>query len=745
MIRDTLANAVAHHQAGRLEQASRLYREILRIAPNQPDALHLLGLVAHQQGQHRRAVEWISRAVALNPNAPAFYSNLGAVYRVLGELDKAVGNCQRAVRIDPAHAQAHNNLGNALADQERLDEAVASFRRALEIQPSNPEALNNLGNALRRQGKLDQAEDCYRRALELEPRFAKALNNLGNILRSRGKPDEAEVHYRRALEINPRSSTALNNLGIALESQGKLDEAETCYRRALEIAPDYVDGLNNLGNMLINRGELDEAEACYRRALKVNPNLVHCHNGLGGVFQRRKMSHEAISHYRRALEIQPDYVDALANLAGLLEKLNRLEEAAQSAAQCLRLAPDHPLANLVAAGCDHRQGRFREGIERLEKLQPLVPSYSNIAKDIQFQLGRLHDRAGNTRKAFACFTEANRLAMQEFGQEVAERKQRYLQIIASFGEVFTRDWVDSWTPTPPFEEAETPVFLVGFPRSGTTLLDVILDSHPRIQTLAEKPTVYAIEHEARRLPGEYPRVVADLAPSTIESLRDAYFRAVDGFLARQPGTVLVDKHPLNMAAVGLILRFFADAKFIVAIRHPCDVCLSCFMQNFKLNNAMANFFTLEDAATLYDKVIRLWRRYVALLPHAYHLVKYEDLVDDFEGETQRLLRFLDVDWDDSVRHYEDHARQKDWIHTPSYRQVVEPIYKRAVGRWRRYTEYLEPVMDLLRPCAAFVPVRCDPHHRHLCRAPTTWASGPPAMGRTPKPFPAYRTIPDLTP
>ena len=697
MSRMVLQDAVTHHQAGRLEEAGRLYREILRVDPKNPDALHLLGLVAHQQGDHQQAVEWISRAVAFNPNAPAFYSNLGAVYRVLGELDKAVGNCQRAVRIDPGHAQAHNNLGNALADQGRLDKAVASFRRALEIQPQDLEALNNLGNALRRQGKLDEATDCYRRALEIQPHFGKALNNLGNILRSQGKPDEAEDHYRRALEINPRSNIALNNLGTVLESQGKLDEAESCYRRALEVAPEYVDALNNLGNILTNRGELDEAETCYRRALSIDPNRADCYNGLGGVFQRRRMSDEAISCYHRALEIQPDYVDALANLAGLLEKLNRLEEAAQSAARCLRLAPDHPLANLVTAACEHREGRFREGIERLERLQPFVPSHSNMAKDIQFQLGRLHDRTGSTRKAFACFTEANRLAMQEFGREAVEGKQRYLQMIASFGDVFTKDWVDSWSPTPPFEEAETPVFLVGFPRSGTTLLDVILDSHPRIQTLAEKPTVHALEEGARRLPGEYPQSIADLTPSMIESLRNAYFRAVDDFLDRQPGKVLVDKHPLNMAAVGLILRFFGNAKFIVAIRHPCDVCLSCFMQNFKLNNAMANFFALEDAATLYDKVIRLWRQYVGTLPHAYHLVKYEDLVDDFEGETRRLLRFLGVDWDDSVRHYGDHARQKDWIHTPSYQQVVEPIYKRASGRWQRYAEYIEPVMDLLKP------------------------------------------------
>jgi len=698
-IPETLANGLKHQQAGRLGLASELYESVLRIEPDHPDALHLLGLVAHLRGEHGQAVEQISRAIAAAPNVAIFHSNLGAVYHDLNIHDKAATSCRRALRIDPNHAQTHNNLGSALANQGQLDEAVLCFKRCLEIAPDRLDALGNLAKTLKNQGKHAEAEIYYRRVLKITPDDAHTLAELGNVLQEQGKSAEAEACYRRALETKPDTASVLTNLGHLLQEQAKLEEAESCYRRALEIQPGSAHAYNGLAGIFHRRRESAEAINYYRRALSINPDFVEALNNLGNVLIDAGRPNAAEACYRRAVQTRPDDVDALANLAGSFEKHNRLEQAAAAAAECLRIAPDHPKAILVAATCEERQGRHQAAIDRLEELRRRGQPDASIMKGIQFGLGRAYDHLGHSAKAFDCFAHANRLVLAEAGEEIAQRKQRYLRSIDVSSRVFTKSWVESWSAVHPVDEAQTPAFLIGFPRSGTTLLDVILDSHPAIQTVEEKPMVQALVDELDSFPGGYPLALADLTAADVGRLREVYFRELDRYLKRRPGSLVIDKLPMNTVAVGPILRVFPAAKFIMAVRHPCDVCLSCFMQNFVINNAMASFFTLEDTATLYDKTMCLWRQYVEVLPHAYHVVKYEDLVEDFEGQTRRLLEFLGVDWDQAVHEYAEHARnrRKGWINTASHHQVVQPIYKRARGRWRRYADQLAPIMSLLKP------------------------------------------------
>jgi tetratricopeptide (TPR) repeat protein len=593
-VSESLAVAVKHHQAGELQSAERIYRQVLQTDPSHADALHLLGVLAHQMGKHELAVEHMRRAIASNPHAAAFHSNLGSAYSALRRLDEAVSSYRRALQIQPRFAEAHNNLGNALRSQGRLDEAVASFRRALQIKPDYTEAHNNLGNAFRELGMLDEAVGSFQRALHVKPDYAEACNNLGNALRELDRPDEAEAAYRRALHI------------------------------------------------------------------------------------------------------RPDYADALGNLAGLYERLNRLKEAAATAAQGLQVSPDHPLLNLALAKCQEREGRHQEAIARLVKVRPLMKPDSDVAQELSFELARLFDRTGETSRAFAHFAEANRLASCR-APGCRELKRAYCESVDALARAFDKSWVDSWSPAPSWDSSNTPVFLIGFARSGTTLLEMILGSHPRIQTLGEKPTVLAMHREIEGFPGGFLRGLASLSPAQFARLRTCYFRTADEFIERRPGHVLIDRNPMNTVNVGLILRVFPAARFIVAVRHPCDVCLSCFMQDFKLNPGTAHFYALEDTASLYAKVMGLWQQYLRVLPHPYHVVRYEDLVDDFPAETRRVLQFLGVDWDDGLFDHVGHARRLGIISTPSYRQVTEPIYKRARYRWQRYAEHLTPIAPVLKP------------------------------------------------
>lgn len=269
---EALSIAIAHHQAGRLEPAEGIYRQILAAEPEHADAWHLLGVIAHQRGQPDTAVEQIVRAIALRPTDARYHNNLGEAYRAAGRNAEAIACYRRAVELAPDYVVAHNNLGGALRAEGNLVEAIASYRRALAANPAYAEAWNNLGNAWQDLGKLDEAVDGYRRAIELAPQLAETHCNLGLVLQQQGKPVEALACCQRALELKPELAEAHSNLGSALRALGRLDEAVACHLRALDLKADWPQALSNLASALKDQAMLDEAVACYRHAVELNPD-----------------------------------------------------------------------------------------------------------------------------------------------------------------------------------------------------------------------------------------------------------------------------------------------------------------------------------------------------------------------------------------------------------------------------------------------------------------------------------------
>jgi tetratricopeptide (TPR) repeat protein len=270
-ISQALAIAIQHHQAGRLQAAEQIYRQILAVEPKQADAWHLLGVVANQVGKHAIAVEYIQRAIESNQAVADFHNNLGTAYSALGRLPDAIACYRRALQLKPDHADAHYNLGHAAKQQGNLDEAAASYRRALELKPANAVAQNNLGIVLDEQSKPDEAVACYRRALELKPDYAEAHSNLGNALNERGNPDEAAACCRRALELKPDSVEAYNNLGNALKDQGELEKAAACWRRALELKPDHAAVHYNQSLVLLMKGDFAHGWPEYQWRWRTKP------------------------------------------------------------------------------------------------------------------------------------------------------------------------------------------------------------------------------------------------------------------------------------------------------------------------------------------------------------------------------------------------------------------------------------------------------------------------------------------
>jgi tetratricopeptide (TPR) repeat protein/2-polyprenyl-3-methyl-5-hydroxy-6-metoxy-1,4-benzoquinol methylase len=268
-VQKAFADALRHLQAGRLNEAERLYRQILAVDPDHADSLHLLGMVAYHVRHHGSAVDLIRNAIKVSPRVAFYHSNLGLVLSAQGKLDDAVVCYRRALVLQPDYVEAYNNLGNVLKDQGKLDEAVVNYRQAIALKPDIAEAHSNLGNALRIQGKLDEAAASYRQAIVFKPDYAEAYSNLGNALRDQGKLDEAVAYYRQALVLKPDIAEAHSNLGNVLRDQGKPDDALACYRRAIELKPDYVDALNNLALLLMEQRKAIVALSAIKLSLQI--------------------------------------------------------------------------------------------------------------------------------------------------------------------------------------------------------------------------------------------------------------------------------------------------------------------------------------------------------------------------------------------------------------------------------------------------------------------------------------------
>ncbi len=287
VIQQLLETGLAHHQAGRLQAAEQIYRQILTNNPDQPDTLHLLGVIAHQTGEYAAAVKQI----------------------------------QRAIRLNGTNAAYHNNLGNAFAAQQKFNDAIACFRRVLELNPADAGAQYNLGSAFKDSGNQDEAMACYRRAIERNPEHAEAHYHLGCLLQNQGRLEEAVVHLSHAVAIRPAIALAQNQLGMCLKDLGRDEEAIACYQRALQLQPGSPETYNNLGIALADQGQLDAAIACYEKALRLKPDLAVTHYNLGNTLKSQGKPEEAVTCFRRALELQPDCLPMLDQLIRSLQQL----------------------------------------------------------------------------------------------------------------------------------------------------------------------------------------------------------------------------------------------------------------------------------------------------------------------------------------------------------------------------------------------------------------------------------------
>lgn len=564
-------------------------------------------------------------------------------------------------------------------------------------------------------GNLDAARDLYVKILEKYPNNKRAkqsllvlglpetgqkdltraqINDLTRLF-GQGRLEELAVATKQLIVRHPKDVNLHNLRGLVFAKMQKPEAALQCFKNALKLDRNFAEAYNNSANVLLVQGDLDAAVVGFERAIRLAPKYAEAYYNLGNTLQLQGKPALAAESFQKAIEIKHDYLDAYLKLCVQYEKFNNIKDLEDVLTRAVQnCGQKNPLVLFFLAHLARRKEDHSSAVVHLESIQneQLPPVYRRPYFTL---LGKLLDKVGRSEDAFSAFETQNRIAAAEIADQSIDA-EKYRRSVVSDRQRWGAVDVSRWTHPKPLYPNKQLTFLVGFPRSGTTLLDTILRSHPEIKVFEEKPLVRAMEDEigsAASL-GNFD----ELSEREVLKLQEVYFRAMNQHDdIGDDASVLIDKLPLNIRRVGFIHRVFPQAKFILALRHPCDCVLSSFMQDFELNDAMANFLTLENSAQLYADIFELWSSYRDRLSLNVHTIKYEDLVQDLEGSCKPLIEFLGLDWDDNLKNYQQTALNRGKIDTPSYSQVVQPLYGHASGRWRQYESNLSPVLPVLQP------------------------------------------------
>jgi tetratricopeptide (TPR) repeat protein len=742
---------------GHWRDAEERYRSILALAPNHLGALDRLGALCARAGKLDDALALLRRAVDADANSVAMRLRLGTVLLLVKRPAEAQVLYHQALALRSDCADAHCGLGDALRAQRRTSDAMAHYQRAIAIRPKFADAHRGLGHALMALNRPEQALVHYRAVLALRPddvamhghlgnasmllnRFpdaiahyekaaaaapagahaavlaclkrivastrsgtasprdlAKAHRHLGLLLLALRRPAEAGVQLRHALSLAPDDADTHRDLADLLQTLKRHAEAIAHYHKALAIRPADTTVLLHLANGLEQQGRHLEAVAHYERLLAIKPDDADGHGHLGNALFALKRPEAAIAHYQTALELAPDKAEFHNNLGIALQALGRIEEACGAYQCALAAAPRQATVHLNLAIAKP----FTSGDPRLSALEALAQNPSVLDDEQQtalhFALGKAFADLKAPQRSFHHWLTGNALKRRTIAYDEAATLRLLRRIRATFTGALMAQKRGGGAPSP------TPVFVVGMPRSGTTLIEQILASHSKVFGAGELQAFPVVA--ADLLKGAMPEGIALVSHKTLQQLGERYLSAVarSAAPAAPPVERIVDKLPTNFLSLGLIHLALPNARIIHVSRDPADTCLSCFSILFA--GPVPYSYELGELGRYYLAYEELMAHWRCVLPPGVMIdVRYEDVVSDLEAQARRMLTHCGLAWEDACLAFHETPRL---VRTASAVQVRQPLYRSAIGRWRPYQDLLGPLWQTLG------------------RAPDSWSASSP--------------------
>ena len=700
-IDDTLQAAITAHEQQDFSNAINNYQTVLNGDPNHAEANHRFGILSIQLGQIESALIFLQTAINVNPNIHEYWvpfidalirldrlsdaeivldqaSSLGHDQEIFSKLShnlkvKKSAN-KEAAGIKPDFAEACNSEGSALQEQGKLEEAIEAYNKALAIKPDFAEAYYNIGSALQEQGKLEEAIEAYNKALAIKPDFAEAYYNIGSALQEQGKLDLAVEAYRKFLFIKPDYVDAYINMGSVLQEQGKLDEAIEAYKKAISLKPDFAEAFYNVGGALHVQGKFEEAMEAYKKAISIKPDFAELYLNMGVTLQEQGKLEKAIKAFSKAISIKPDFAEPYLNISIALQEQGKLEEAIEACNKALIIKPNYAVAHHYLSTMK-QYTNADEHFCRVEKLYN-KENLSDVERcHLDFALAKVYEDIGLLDKAFMHLSNGNFLRKKELNYSIEQDENLFKRLEKAQPYQLKHSLIKDdkfYSPSP--------IFVLGMPRSGTTLVEQIISSHGMVTGAGELN--YVARYGSKIATGDSYK-----EPTAIYDFRTKYLSELSKISNMKH--YVTDKTPQNFRFIPLICAAFPEAKIIHVKRNAAATCWSNFKKYFT-SKGLGYSFDLQDIVSyygMYSNLMSLWQSYYG--ERIYDL-NYENLITDQENETEQLIKYLGLDWDSACLSPNNNKRL---VRTASQQQVRKKIYQGSSKAWREYEPYLNGKLD----------------------------------------------------
>jgi len=672
-------------QGNHLKEAKLLCEQINRDNKKNINVLMLLTEIYQQSGLPLKAENTLRKIIKLKSDYAPAHTNLAMLYHGQGKFSKAEPCYKHSLRYDNNQATVLFNLGSVLQELNKTDEATNAYQQAIKLKPDYAKAYANLGYILRQSGNTKEAIESYKKALQISPDIAEIHYNLGWALLDLGQTEDAEIHQQTALKLQPNSADILSGIAAIYFFKNNIKKAQSYYIQSLKIEPDNIESLCGLSKTLYLEGKHSAAMEHIEKALKINPADTQVNIIKSNIILSLGQLDKALEHCRNILKKTPKNEEAICLAASICEKKGESDLAYNYLKPLLISNNPSVKAILTFSALSKALGLEDEAIEHLEGL--LVKSYTiqeSLRRKIFFSLGKLHDSKKNYDHAFDYYTTANHLKQSHFN--IASMRHNIDSQINVFSSNFKQLIKTSSIKT------SRPIFIVGMPRSGTSLLEQILSCHQQVHAGGELPDITQL---AQKLPSQYnsekyyPEILNKVSTNEFDLLAKSYLDHLENIDSE--AKYIIDKMPTNFMHLGLIQLLFPNARIIHCMRNPLDTCLSCYFQDFSGNHAW--IYDLKNIGKVYLEYRRVMQHWKSVLDIQILEVQYEELVDKQDTMSRQIIDFCNLEWDDECLNFHENKR---FAKTASYNQVRQPMYKKSVARWKNYEDKIGDLKKTLK-------------------------------------------------